>query len=66
MKQNNITDFKVRNDGSDIVLIFVDAENNELQRFNFSWVSAFRLAKEISLAVDFGFETLKQKMKKVK
>ena len=67
MKTNNpIADFKVANNGTEVVLIFIDAEHNELQRINFSWVSAFRLAKEISSAVDFGFETLKEKMKKVK
>jgi hypothetical protein len=67
MKTNNpIADFKVRNEGADIALIFLDQNSNEIERYNFSWVSAFRLVKEISSAVDFGFETLKEKIKKVK
>lgn len=65
MKPNNL-DFKVQNNGTEIVLSFINEEGKEVHNFNFSWISAFRLAKDISMAVDFGFENLKQKLIKTK
>ena len=61
-----IVDFKIRNDGSKIVLIFMDADNKEVQKINLSLVSGFRLMKETEMAVDFGFEALKQLTCKVR
>jgi hypothetical protein len=63
---SDIVDFKIRNDGPKIVLIFVDKNNQEIQKINLSWISGYRLMKETEMAVDFGFQNLKQLICKVK
>lgn len=55
---NQIVDFKVRNDGPKVVLIFLDSEGNEVQRVTMSWINGVRLEREAHMAVEFGLVAL--------
>jgi hypothetical protein len=53
-----IADFKVRNQGTSIIVSLVGAEGKEIQTITLSWVSAFRLQKELLMATEFGISSL--------
>jgi hypothetical protein len=59
----DIVDFKVRNDGPKVVLIFLDKEGQEVQKMTMSWITGLRLEKETHLAVEFGLNALEKIIK---
>jgi hypothetical protein len=60
---NEIVDFKIRNDGPKVVLIFLDVEGNEVQKITMNWIMGLRLEKETHMAVEFGLNALENIIK---
>jgi hypothetical protein len=61
---NDIVDFRVRNDGAKVVLLFLNKEGDEVLRFTLSWISGLRLLNETRMAVEFGLLALENKVRK--
>lgn len=61
---SEIVDFKVRNAGPKVVLIFLNIDGDEVLRITFSWISGLRLLRETADAVHFGELALEKLVKK--
>ena len=46
-----IHDFRVTDHGSEVVLLLLDADGQEVQRMTINWLSGLRLMNETSAAV---------------